>query len=323
VALPPGVSKQQARTNDFERDWNAARLKYLEERLAADPQDQQALTEAAAYYWYFKNTAAAEEVYQRFFATECNDSGLLNIAVWAYITHSGTNLQRAYEFASKAHSLWPRSPEVADTVAWVQYQRGYYEEALALLPPIDRPDYWVAEVMFHAGCAHYMLMEQGEAREDFQKFLASKSGFFGRAAATEEAMKCLGVLDLEVTRPRATMATLRKRLIETPDDRVALDRLGAFAEAEPRDESLLADPMVRKAMGVRAYRRADYAKAAQDLAESAKTRSTDGKLFLWLGLALKELHQNEQCADALKPAVALPLKEAQVEEANKVLESLQ
>jgi hypothetical protein len=323
VTLPPGMSEQQARTNNFERDWNAARLNYLEQRFAANPQDQGALTEAAAYYWYFKNDAAAEEVYQRFFATESDNSEFLNIAVYAYADHSGTNLQRAYALALKAQRINPRSPEIADTVAWVQFKRGYYQEALTLLPPRDRPRYGVVEETFHAACAQYMLMEEDKAREEFQKFTADKADFPNRARADEEAKKCLGVLSLAAASPDpAAMATLRNRLIEAPDDPVALNRLGAFAEAKPRDDSLLADPLVRKALGVRAYRRGEYALAARELSESAKARSTDGELFLWLGMALKELDQNRQCADALRKAIALGLKDAQVEESSKVLASV-
>jgi len=80
--------------------------------------------------------------------------------------------------------------------------------------------------------------------------------------------------------------------------------------------------LVLKALGVRAYRRGEWPQAVKWLHESARNRVTDAQLFLYLGLAQRELNQSTECTESLRKALSLGLKAAEVGQANKTLASL-
>src|SRR5262249_51524588 len=114
----------------------------------------------------------------------------------------------------------------------------------------------------------------------------------------------------------------KARLAEMPDDPVALSRLGEISEQTAAGDSPPADALVLKAIGVRAYQRAEDSRAARYLAESILAGTTNAEAFLYLGLARKQLQQMGEAVDALRTAKALGLKAAQLEEANAALASL-
>lgn len=318
VALPPGVSAREAKTRDFGRERTQLELQSQLDRLAKNPNDHIAMTQVGRLNFLLKNQAAAEEVYERFFASDCKDPQFLNSAVYEYMSFSGTNFEGAYQLALRAHTLKPEEAYISDTLAWIQVKRGYYDDALRLLLSniklARRP-----EVIFHTAMAHYMLLEEGPAREGFETLARNNWQIPG----FQEAKKCLAILDLKLTPPSATaLSLLKARLAEAPDDPVALSRLGEISEPTATGGNILADPLIFKALGVRAYRRADYARAADYLVQSAKSRAPDGECLLYLGFARKNLQQTNECADALRTAKRLGLKAAQIEEVNAVLAAL-
>jgi hypothetical protein len=327
VTLPPAMTAEQVRTNDFERDLTEIKLEFAYMRAAANPQDFLALMDIAGINWWLKNYPAAEEAYQRFFTNECSNSEFWNQATYSYVNHRGTNVERAYELALKALEMSRGSPYIADTVAWIQVKRGYYREAVSRLPdPDDRRAWWnggSAEVRFHKGFAHYMLLEEEPARQALEKFVADKSDFPGRAEAKAEAKACLAVLAVKTAASRSgAIASLRARLAEEPDDPIALDRLAEYFESDASEGRLLEDPLVLKAVGLRAYRKWDYTRATQYLAESIKSWTGDGEGFLYLGLAQNHLEQTNECVESLHKAKSLPLKAAQIAEVDEVLKAL-
>ena len=100
---------------------------------------------------------------------------------------------------------------------------------------------------------------------------------------------------------------------------MALSRL---AEMYERAGSVNNDSLVVKALGFLAYRRGEYSRAVQYLTQSAKERPSDAQVFFFLGLSCDRLGQRNECADSLHKALALNLKAAQDEQANRVLASL-
>jgi tetratricopeptide (TPR) repeat protein len=321
------MTEEQARTNDFERDVMEIKLEFAYRRAAVNPQDFLALMDIAGISWALKNYPAAEEAYQRFFTNECSNSEFWNQATYSYVNHRGTNVERAYELALKALDMSRGSPYIADTVAWIQVKRGYYEEALALVPgPNNRRGLWAgasAEVTFHTGIAHYMLLEEEPAREALEKFVADKSDFPGRAEAKAEAKACLAVLGVKAAVSKSgAIATLRARLAEEPDDPMALDRLAEYFESDASEGRLLEDPLVLKAVGLRVYRKGDYSRAAQYLTESVKSWTGDGQGFLYLGLAQNHRQRTNECVESLTRAKSFPLKAAQIAQTEEVLRAL-
>ncbi|PWU15535.1 MAG: hypothetical protein C5B50_15295 [Verrucomicrobia bacterium] len=322
ITLPPGMSKREAKRHDFSKEVLRLRVKAGEPFLEQNPSDQKLLAGAGSGYLKLKEYAAAEEMYRRFFATDCKDPTFLNGVVYQYAENGGTNLGRAYELALKARNLagaW-ESPLIDDTGAWIQMKRGYYKEALNILARLKFPlpnssSAGVGE--FHLGMAHYMLMEEDAARAAFQKVPQTNPASFEQ----NEARKCLEMLNLNAQPPtRKVIAKLKARLIEAPDDPVALSRLGnlyELAHATPRRPP--EDPLVMKALGVNAYHRGQYSQAIEWLTMSGKSRTTDPDLFLYLGRAQNQLNQTNAHVDSLRKAMALGLKPAQVEEVNNLL----
>jgi tetratricopeptide (TPR) repeat protein len=312
VTLPPGISKREAKTHDFKTDRLRADLKDHLVRSAKNPQDALLVLEMGGLNFGLTNRADGEEAYEKFFKMDVKDFGLLNIAVWLYVdSYLGTNLGWACEAARKAHALAPQNMETADTLGWVLVKLGEYREAI----PLFRSD--SSTVQFHLGIAHYMLMEEDDARKAFRKVTG------GVPREVEEAKICLSMLDFsarEVT--PETVAKLKKRLLDSPDDPVALDRLGELVE-RPNEvtDGFRQDPLVLKAVGMRAYRRADWPRAVECLRQSAKDRAVDAELFFYLGLACNQLNQKSECADSLRKALALHLKPAHAREATNVVSS--
>jgi len=94
------------------------------------------------------------------------------------------------------------------------------------------------------------------------------------------------------------------------------DRLAGLYEQ--RDE-VPQDPLMTKALGFEAYRRGEYARAVRYLTESGKDRPGDGELCFRLGMAYHQLGHRDEAVQWLRKATHLNLKDANVEEAGRVL----
>lgn len=322
--LPPSMSERQAKSIDWAAELLRSRLKYFEAQLARNPNNHQLLVAVGSYHLMLGEHGAGEEVYRRFFASDCVDPVYLNTAIWEYIEHGGTNLDRAYELAVKAQDLAEhgtanekyQAANIADTVAWIQFKRGYYDKALNMLAPIQARMRWDGgEGAFHLAMAYYMLSEETLARTELQKALQ-------HPALAEQAKKCLAILDLNAQSPDLkSVAMLKTRLVEIPDDPVALSRLGAmYADSPSTNTGATTDPLVLKALGMRAYQRGEYARAVDWLSQSSRNRPSDGGLYLYLGAAQLQLGHTNDSAESLRKALTLPLKAAQVEQAKELLE---
>jgi Flp pilus assembly protein TadD len=301
-------------------------LKDTENRLGQNPTDPRLLAAAGSYYLKINNRSAAEAVYQRFFATDCSDAMFLNIVVYEYADNGGTNLDRAYELAAKAQKLAEKSDPyqlsyINDTVAWIQLKRGYLREALNTLITVKSQNSWPpGAVEFHLGMAHYMLLEEDAASEAFQKVIQLQKGIRTETSEAEQARKCLAVLSLKVNLSSDSTAPtkLKDRLKEEPDDPVALKHLAEIYAADSARTNEVNDPLVLKALGIRAYHSEEWSNAVACLSRSMQTRANDAQLLFYLGMAQSQLGQRNESADSLRKAIVLGLKSAQIEEVNKM-----
>ncbi len=315
--LPPRMTKREARKHDFKKELYETWAREYEALAAQNPQHFFGL--AGIYEHFLKNYAAAAAAYEKFFAVDYKDAVVLNGAAYGYVQDGGTNLGRAYEVALKAQALDPHSGYIADTVAWILFKQGKYDEALESFRLGVNPVMLAREavISFHLGMAYYMLMQEDAARTAFQNVVRG-----GQASPElEQAKKCLEILDINERAPTSKLiAKLKTRLTEVPDDPVALSRLAGLFE---QDGGVRRDSLVSKALGLQAYRRGEYARAAQYLTESGKERPSDADLFFYLGMAWNRLNRHTECVDSLRKTLALNPKVAQAEEANRVLASLE
>ncbi len=156
-----------------------------------------------------------------------------NLAV-LYTEHFG-ELDKAYELAQSARALRPEDPAIADTLGWILYKKGNYQEALPMLEDAasklpDNP-----EIQFHLGMARYMMGKTDEARQAFAHAAASTSNFSGK----DEAQRRLLLLKaIHGGTAELTSSDLEATVRQQPDDPLAqtllgesYERQGAFAEA--------------------------------------------------------------------------------------------
>jgi tetratricopeptide (TPR) repeat protein len=120
--------------------------------------------------------------------------------------------------------------------------------------------------------------------------------------------------------PNFTPANLRLALLfagPLADDQKAQDHGAKARVAYPNDAELA------RALGLVAYRRADYTRAVTLLNQSALKRTNDAELFFYLGMAHLQLKQTKQSKQALTQALALAPNAKFAAEAKQALAKLQ
>jgi predicted Zn-dependent protease len=100
------------------------------------------------------------------------------------------------------------------------------------------------------------------------------------------------------------------------DDQKAYDMGTKARQTYPDDVPL------ERALGILAYRRGDYSRAAQLLQDSSQTMNNDGELYYYLGMAQYQLKRNPASKTTLQRAVSLKISDKQATEAKKVLAEL-
>ena len=117
----------------------------------------------------------AEDAYQNALAIKPEDpmasNNLANVMV-----ENGGNFDVALSLAQTARRGLPDSPEVADTLGWIYYQKGAYNSAISLLQEAlrlqeksKRPDN--ADIYYHLGLAYEKTDQPDRARQQFEHVL--------------------------------------------------------------------------------------------------------------------------------------------------------
>ena len=138
-------------------------ISQLEASLVKDPNSQQALVTMALVYEQMKDYAKARDAYEKLLALNPNSVVVLNNLAALY-SERLNGLDRAYELAQKARNLAPGDGSIADTLGWVLYKRGDYQQALTLLQESASKLPENPEVQFHIGMTNYMMGEMDVAR---------------------------------------------------------------------------------------------------------------------------------------------------------------
>jgi tetratricopeptide (TPR) repeat protein len=204
--------------------------------MAKDPQNTSALMLAARIYEIGKDYKKAAEAYEKVLKIEPKDSPALNNVAYLYSEYLN-NLDRAYELAQLARQVSPFDPSIADTLGWIDYKRGDYQAALGLLQESAAKLPAVPDIQFHLGMANYMNGNEAKARAALQQAWQTSTNFVGR----DECGRSLSILDINpATADAAAVATLEKRVSETPNDTVALVRLARIYQREGNTEKAIA-----------------------------------------------------------------------------------
>ncbi|MBA3570209.1 MAG: tetratricopeptide repeat protein, partial [Pyrinomonadaceae bacterium] len=143
-------------------------VRQLEALLSKKPGDTRALTVAALIYEKTNDWAKARDAYEKLLAVNPNSVPALNNLAYLY-SERFNDLEKANDLAQKAHAMEPTNPSPTDTLGWILYKKGDYQQAVTLLQESsgklpDNP-----EIQFHLGMANYMMGQTEGARAALQK----------------------------------------------------------------------------------------------------------------------------------------------------------
>ena len=128
----------------------------------------------------------AREVYERLLSVNPDSLYALNNLAYLYAERLD-QLDKAYDLAQKARSLQPADPSIADTLGWILYKKGDYQQALTLLQESARKLPNNPEIQFHLGMASYMMGDMDDARTAFRQAAAAANDFPGKDEVQRQA----------------------------------------------------------------------------------------------------------------------------------------
>ena len=189
--------------------------------LNRNPKAVTALTLAGLIDEKLNDFASARDHYERALALNPKSSVVLNNLANIY-AEDLNDLTRAVELGRKARDIAPSDPIIADTLGWLFYRQGDYQQATQLLQQAAANGPTNPEVQFHLGMAQYMMGNRGVARTAFEKAIAAEGEFPWKS----EAQARLTALTKEGTDSNISPADLEKIANEKSNDPIALVALG-------------------------------------------------------------------------------------------------
>ncbi|MEI6083189.1 MAG: tetratricopeptide repeat protein [Verrucomicrobiota bacterium] len=195
----------------------------LRQVVAKNPRDIGALMLIGLIESEQKNYPAAKDAYEKMLAVNPKSGPALNNLAYLYSEHLG-DLEKAYQFATRAREALPLDPLTGDTLGWILYRKGQYPQALIVLKESTEKLAGEPEAQFHLGMAHYAMGEEEGARTALERALQLNKDFAGKELATQH----LAVLAVDAT-PRAS---LQARVAAQPNDSIARLRLAALDERD-------------------------------------------------------------------------------------------
>jgi tetratricopeptide (TPR) repeat protein len=200
----------------------------LEAELSRNPDDARALMSVATIYGRTKDFPRARKAYEKLISLKPDYAPALNNLAYLYSEHFVLP-DKARDLAQKARTLQPNDAGIADTLGWILYKKGDYQQALTLLQESARKLPHDPEVQFHLGMANYMMGHKESAREAFVRAAAAPNDFTGK----EECQRRLAQLEsADGNTVELSAKGLEKVSQQQPNDPVAQLRLGESYEKE-------------------------------------------------------------------------------------------
>jgi tetratricopeptide (TPR) repeat protein len=196
-------------------------VKQLEKLLAKEPKNSSALMTLGLVYERMKDYPKERDVYEKVLSIDPNFVPALNNLACLY-SEQLNDLNKAYDLARKAHELQPQEASAGDTLGWVLYKRGDYQQALSILQKSaqagDNP-----EIQFHLGMTASMMGQIELAKTALRKAANSANDFEGR----EEARRRLAWVEAGTPEsPELSLAELEAMAKQQPNDVLLRIRLG-------------------------------------------------------------------------------------------------
>ncbi|PYL50411.1 MAG: hypothetical protein DMF32_04235, partial [Verrucomicrobia bacterium] len=196
-------------------------IKELQDLLAKSPKNSSALMTLALVYERMKEYPKERDAYEQVLAIDPNFVPALNNLAFLY-SEQLNDLNKAYDLARKAHDLQPQDASAGDTLGWVLYKRGDYQQALSILQESAQAGE-NSEIQFHLGMTAYMMGQTELAKTALRKAVNSADDFEGR----EEARRRLASLETgKPQSPELPLAQLEATSKQQPNDVVSQIQLG-------------------------------------------------------------------------------------------------
>jgi tetratricopeptide (TPR) repeat protein len=200
----------------------------LQAELSQNPNNAPALMTLALLYERMQDYPKERDAYEKLLVIKPEFFPALNNLAYLYAERLN-DLDKAYDLARKAHELQPQDAAAADTLGWVLYKRGDYQQALTILQEsaekaADRP-----EIQFHLGMTAYMMGQTDLARVALRKAAGAAKDFPGK----EESKRRLALLESgTAASPELSIAQLEAMTKEQPNDVVSQMRLAEAYEKQ-------------------------------------------------------------------------------------------
>ena len=147
-------------------------LAKLKDAAKADPQNQATLMVMGVLYEQRGDIPRARETYEQLLAINPRFVPAANNLAWIYAEHGGDK-EKALQLAQMAKEGAPDDPRVSDTLGWILYKRGIYQNALALLKESAAKLGNNPQVQYHLGMVYAQLGDQANARKALNSAIGS------------------------------------------------------------------------------------------------------------------------------------------------------
>jgi tetratricopeptide (TPR) repeat protein len=134
------------------------------------------------------DTDLAEQHYRQALEINPEFAPAANNIAYLLVARNG-DLNEALSMAQKAKQIRPDDPFISDTLGWVYYQKGLYDNAVSELTfALDKlPEN--ATVKYHLGMVYFKMGEKEKARDHLEAALRLDSSFDGAQEAKETLAK--------------------------------------------------------------------------------------------------------------------------------------
>ena len=160
-------------------------LAILERGIQNKPDSVQLRVAIAGLYEQSKKYAAAMKMYEDILSIQSDNLIATNNLAALLADHGkdDADLQRALALADKLKVV--NKPVLNDTVGWVYYRNGKYDDAVKLLNKViaikpDNPVY-----NYHLGMAYHRLGDEVNAKKHLEIAVSSEKDFYGKSEAAE------------------------------------------------------------------------------------------------------------------------------------------
>src|SRR6266516_3771685 len=200
----------------------------LQALLSKNPNNTSTLMTLALVYERMKDYPKARDIYEKLLANQPNFVPALNNLAYLY-TEQLNNLDKAYELAKQARGLQGQDASVGDTLGWVLYKRGDYQQALPILQESAQKAAGNSEIQFHLGMTAYMMGQTDLARAALKRAASATQDFPDK----NESKRRLALLESgEGVSPELSISQLETMAKEQPNDVIVQMRLGEAYEKQ-------------------------------------------------------------------------------------------